>query len=171
MEMNRRTFMESTMASGLCLAAIATLFQSTAAHANGSSPVDAGEFTDNDNDYVSWPTRNKGLSRAKVLLIEKGLDLNGQPLKGKCLLYRFQAGFKVPRHFHPKGEFTYVLAGSFTQAVKKNGSLSLVQYKKGDVVWMPPQTVHEEAMALEKGVTILSFTPEDVMFSGFPQPQ
>lgn len=171
MEMNRRTFMGSGVASGISFAALASLLTTSKTYANDSSPVDGGEFTDTDADYASWPTRNNGLSRVKVLMIEKGVDLNGLPLKGKCLLYRFQAGFKVPRHYHPKGEFTFVLAGSFTQAVKdeKSKSLCLVQYKKGDVVWMAPQTIHEESVALEKGVTILSFTPDDVMFAGFPE--
>jgi quercetin dioxygenase-like cupin family protein len=155
--MNRRNFINAS--------ALAFPFMLSRVSAESStegvavSPVDDGVYTDNDSDYLHWETSNNGDSRKKILMLEKGPGL-----EGRAILLRFKSGFRLRRHFHPAGELTFVLAGSFIQFEKSGKDLIPYEFKKGDTIWMPPNTFHEEAVALENGVTILSVTPKNVKF-------
>ena len=169
--MQRRQFL-----TGSTLATIGLPFLSSLI---GSSALAGESFTDNDSDYAKengWETLvdkpNLLLKRKMLLTMPNGfifdfegkpvLDVNGNQMPDalKCQLIRFSKNFLVGKHAHADSEFTYVLAGSFIQTSLTAGP---TEYQVSSSIFMPARTIHEAATAGDKGVTILSFAPRNVI--------
>ena len=156
--MERRQFLSRSSLAMMGLPALATLLQSSPAMAavGRKMVIDIPDekITNNDADYASWdksPLTPGGQIRTRVLFES---DEAGN--EAVCKMIRFAVGVKVPRHLHPEGELTCVLAGTFIQEV--DSTHEEVRYTKGDVIWMPAGSIHGVASVVgDVGVTILTF--------------
>jgi quercetin dioxygenase-like cupin family protein len=162
--MERRQFLTTSAFSALSIPALATLFQSSpaaASHAHKMVIDIIGEqLGDLEESYASWANLTPGGQiKHKVLWASDTGAI--------CRLIRFQKGVTVPRHLHPEGELTCIVAGNVLQNRDQNngdGQIVSDRYLKGDIIWMPPESIHGAANTDKMGATVLSLTPQNIRY-------
>ena len=168
--MERRQFLSTSALTMMGLPALATMLQTNPALADQARQmvieIMGQKISDDESDYASWivsPATPGGQIRFQILW--KSDEVGNEAV---CKLVRFAKGVSVPRHMHPEGELTCVLAGNYLQArgtQSDSGAIELDRYSKGDVIWMPAKSIHGAAtLDGDTGVTILTFTPKNLVF-------
>lgn len=168
--MERREFLSGSALTMAGVSSLVTMLGSSSAKASQvlkmNIEIPDVQISNDENDYQNWaisPSTPGGQIRYKILW--KSNEVGSESI---CKLLRFKSGVAVPRHLHPEGELTCVLAGSFIQAKSLQSNYSqdeVDRYCKGDIIWMPANSIHGAATVDgSTGVTILSFTPKNVLF-------
>lgn len=131
----RRSFLKMSLAS----LPIPALFLNSAV-AKAQSP---------SAQWQTVPGTNGGLKIMTVFSNEK----DGGTARG--VLYSMASGFVVGAHRHPKGEYSYLVEGSF--------EFPGIRFKAGDAIYMQPGSTHPRGRAGSGGAIIFVFTPAPII--------
>lgn len=101
---------------------------------------------------VSAPSKNfTGDAKVKMLFSHDSTKLSAG-------VVNFKAGARTNWHTHPKGQMLVILDGKgWTQ--EENGKI--IEFKKGDVVWIPANVKHWHGASQNSAMSHLAIAPED----------